>query len=241
MVYNYNDIEVNFNYINRNSSRPIIFLHGWGRSGEDFNDFISLFSDRSILTIDFPPFGNSSKDIENWNIYTYVGMLMSLCEHLKIYNADFIGHSFGGRLLIILSAVKRTLVHSCILVDSAGMKPRRSLKYKCKLAGYKLARKMGLKVNRKGSVDYESLSPAMKETFKSIVNCYLEDYARKMSARTLIIWGGRDKETPLYMARRLNRLIKNSELKILDSGGHFSFLECKFEFYSTVNKFIKEE
>lgn len=90
-----------------------------------------------------------------------------------------------------------------------------------------------------GSSDYKALSPEMKETFKSIVNTFLEPYAKKMTVKTLIVWGNEDKETPLYMAKRLNRLIKNSRLLLLD-GGHFSFLDSPFVFYSEVNKFWEE-
>jgi len=240
MIYNYNGVGVYYEVRGNTSQRPIIFLHGWGRSGRDFEDVVSLFPERSFLLIDFPPFGESLQEPEGWSIYTYVGMLMSLCEHLKIYSADIIGHSFGGRIAIILSAVKRSLVHSCILVDSAGMKPRRSVKYKFNLVKYKLYKKLGMKKLRKGSADYERLSPSMKETFKSIVNTYLEDYARKMSIKTLIVWGNQDEETPIYMAKRLNKLIKNSQLKILD-GGHFSFMDCRLEFYAIMKEFLKEE
>ena len=174
------------------------------------------------------------------SIITNFGMLLYICEQLKIYSADNIGHSFSGTIAIILSAVKRSLVHSCILIDSAGMKPRRSVKYRFNLVKYKFYKKLGLKKLKKGSVDYERLSPSMKETFKSIVNTYLEDYARKMSVKTLIVWGNQDEETPIYMAKRLNKLIKNSQLKILD-GGHFSFMDCRLEFYAILKEFLKEE
>ena len=240
MIFNYNGAYIFYDIKNKDASLPpIIFLHGWGRSGDDFDMQASFFKDRTILTIDFPPFGRSQQDIKGWNIFTYAGLLMSLCDHLNIETADFIGHSFGGRILIIVAAVKRSLVHSCILVDSAGMKPRRSLKYKFNLALYKFKRKLGLKSLRQGSPDYAKLSPEMKETFKSIVGTYLEPYAQKIANKTLIVWGRLDNETPLYMAKRLNKLIKNSKLVVLENGGHFSFIDCPLEFYNIVNEFLK--
>ncbi len=241
MIYNYNGSHIYFNFIDRGSKRPVILLHGWGRSGQDFCDVIEHINDRSILTVDFPPFGQSDKDIVGWNIYTYAGMVMSLCDHLKIDSADFIGHSFGGRIVIILAAVKRSLVHSCILVDSAGMKPRHSIKYRYRQIKLKLAKKLKLNYHPKGSADYEALSPEMKGTFKSIVNTHLEDYAKKMPMKTLLVWGENDNETPLYMAKKLNKLIKNSSLKILKNGGHFSFFDCKLEFFMALDEFFEEE
>jgi len=239
-MFKYSGAEVYFNYIKRGDDIPIIFLHGWGRSGDDFESFASQIYDRSILLIDFPPFGKSQHNVTGWNIFTYAGMVMSLCEHLNISKGDFVGHSFGGRVTIMISAVKCTLVHSCIFIDSAGMKPRRSLKYRYNQAIYKIKRKIKKSYRQKGSTDYEALSPAMKETFKNIVNTHLEAYAKKIKAKTLIVWGLQDNETPIYMARRLNKLIAGSELKILNDGGHFSFLDCKLEFFRIVNEFYKE-
>lgn len=238
MIYSYNGVKIFYN-LKIGKGRPLIFLHGWGRSGSDFDKIATFFNDRTILTIDFPPFGKSQKTIEGWNIFTYVSMLMSLLDEQKIENADFIGHSFGGRILIILSAVKRSLVHSAVLVDSAGIKPRRSIAYKTKLLNYKLLKKMGFEQKSKGSADYQALSAEMKETFKSIVNTHLEEYAKRITSKTLIVWGKNDCETPLYMAKKLHKLIKNSQLEIIDNSGHFSFLDSPLQFFSIVNAFLK--
>ncbi len=237
MVYNYNGTKVYYHIAGDLSTRPIVLLHGWGRDSSDFDRLIEDSPGRYFVTVDFPPFGKSG-EIEGWNLYTYAGMLLSLCEHLNISNADFIGHSFGGRIVLLICALKRSLVHKCILVDSAGMKPRRSIGFKIKLMKYKFYRRMGWKASG-GSSDYLKLSPPMKETFKSIVSTPLEPYARRITNKTLIIWGEDDKETPLYMAKRLNKLIKHSKLVVI-SGGHFSFLDSPLVFQSEIYKFLKE-
>lgn len=240
MIYLYNGVSVRYEIIGGGNGIPILLLHGWGASGNVFDNIIDKFSSRTFIKIDFPPFGESEKNIENWNIFTYVNMIMSLCEFLKIEKCDILGHSFGGRIAIILSAVKRSLVHSCILCDSAGMKPKRNLKYYFKVYQYKVYKKIGKDISKFGSRDYQDLAPNLKHVFNSIVSTHLEDYAKKMAVRTLIIWGRNDKETPLYMAKRLNKLIKGSSLKIIDNAGHFPFLDCQFEFYKILSYFLEE-
>ena len=59
-MFKYSGAEVYFNYIKRGDDIPIIFLHGWGRSGDDFESFASQIYDRSILLIDFPPLDRKS-------------------------------------------------------------------------------------------------------------------------------------------------------------------------------------
>lgn len=237
MVYVYNGKKVFYKFVNGQSQMPILLLHGWGCDSGVFDGIIKLFPNKSFLLVDFPPFGNSDKTIDDWNIFTYVGMLMSLCDYLCIDKCDVLGHSFGGRVAIILSAVKRSLVHSCILVDSAGMKPRRSLKLRYQILKYKIGKKLGKNVENMGSSDYLALPENMRKTFVSIINTYLEDYAKIMSVKTLIIWGEKDDDTPLYMAKRLNRFIKNSRLEIIQQAGHFSFIDRPLEFYKLVNVF----
>ena len=41
----------------------------------------------------------------------------------------------------------------------------------------------------------------------------------------LIIFGEKDKQTPIYMAKNLHKKISDSELHILKNCGHFCFVE----------------
>lgn len=240
MVYVYNDVKIFYQFHNGPSINPVLLLHGWGCDSKIFHDLIEKFPEKSFLTIDLPPFGKSSSNIEKWNIFTYVGMLMSLLDYLRIDKCDILGHSFGGRLAIILSAVKCSLVQSCILVDSAGMRPRRTLKYYYKIYKYKINKKFKKSTLNQGSKDYLELPPHLKKVFNSIVNTFLEDYCKKISTKMLLIWGKNDKETPLYMAKRIHRKVKNSELHVIENAGHFPFLDCSFEFYKIINDFWED-
>ena len=80
----------------------------------------------------------------------------------------------------------------------------------------------------------------MKQTFVKIVNCHQDNLAKKISIPTLLIFGENDKETPVYMAKRFNRLIKNSKLHILKNTGHFCFLNQPEVFYDLVIHFLKK-
>ena len=240
MVYEYGEKRVYYKILNPGKSRPIVLLHGWGVDSSIFENIVEMFSSKTFILIDLPPFGKSDKDNYDWNIFTYAGMLMSLCEHLKINTCDILAHSFGGRIALIVCSVKRSLVHTCILVDSAGMKPKHSIKYHLRVLKYKMMKKKGKDVSMFGSRDYRALSSQQKKLFNQIVNEYLEEYAKTIQTKTMIVWGENDNETPLYMAARLKRLIKNSQLEVIKSAGHFPFIENKLEFYKIVNKFWED-
>lgn len=238
MKFEYNGICVHYEIYGNKSSHATLLLHGWGSDGGVFEGggLIDNFDNRYFVVPDFPPFGKSTSQPSEWTIFSYVNMLISLCEHLNICSVDVVGHSFGGRIAILLSSLNCTFVHSCVLIDSAGMRPRLSIKRKFKILSYKIKKRLCGNVDNFGSNDYQALPPCMKGVFVNIVNTFLEPYLDKISARTLIVWGKNDCETPIYMAKRLNKSIKNSRLVVLE-GGHYSFLDSPLTFYRNLREF----
>ncbi|MBR3885765.1 MAG: alpha/beta hydrolase [Clostridia bacterium] len=232
-----------------NSKRFIVFLHGWGA---DLNSFLWLkdyfFGEYSLIFLDFDGFGKTGEPKEALNLFDYVLNLKKLLDNFDIEEICFVAHSFGGRVAIkylfyFQFCFKK--VNLC-LVDSAGILPRRTLSYKLKVSQFKrlkrkalLNDKFKIKLEKFGSSDYKVLSPVMKKTFVNIVNEDLTKFAKFLKCETLIVWGENDKETKPYMARKFNKLIKNSKLVFLKNAGHFSFLEKKEEFIIILDTFLK--
>jgi pimeloyl-ACP methyl ester carboxylesterase len=73
--------------------------------------------------------------------------------------------------------------------------------------------------------DYLQASGFLKETIKNILNEDLTSLLDKISVPTLIIWGGKDRITPVKDAYLMERKIKNSTLEILKNVGHTPYLE----------------
>lgn len=244
MVYNFNGVKVDYKIIEskdcEKTSCPLLLLHGWGCDSSIFDNFISLFPNRKILVLDFPPFGKSQVEPTDWNVFTYANMVLALCQHCNIKKVDVLGHSFGGRIAIILSSLRSDFVRKCILVDSAGLKPKRKLKYYFKLYGYKLAKYFGFMFNNVGSQDYRDLSSDMKKVFSQVVNQHLDEYLPLIKQKTLIIYGEKDKETPIYMAKRLHKNIANSRLEIIKDAGHFCFIDNLMTVYRFVDEFLED-
>ena len=237
MFFYFKNVKINYLVLG-DKGKWLVFLHGWGGSVESFLGVAKTFKNNRCLLIDFPPFGFSEEPQDVWDLKTYTDMVFSLLHNLNIKNPSIFAHSFGGRVAILLSSIYNIKVDKLVLVDSAGMKPRNFFWIKFKVAKYKFLKKLGLKQKNKGSQDYKSLSPIMKKTFSCVVNQYLEKFCSQIKAETLIVFGDNDKTTPLYMARRLNKLIKNSGLVVLKNANHFSYIDNFDEFLIIVHKFI---
>jgi pimeloyl-ACP methyl ester carboxylesterase len=56
---------------------------------------------------------------------------------------------------------------------------------------------------------------------------------------TFLIWGARDDVTPLAQGQLLNRLIRNSELSVLENVGHIPHIEAPDRFYEVLLKNLR--
>ncbi|CDE72924.1 hydrolase alpha/beta domain protein [Acidaminococcus sp. CAG:917] len=218
------------NFTTVGHGKDIIFLHGWGGSILSFEFVAKAMTGYRSTIVDFYGFGHSPEPAAPIGVKEYAAAVVETMNRLKIEDAVLVGHSFGGRVAIEIAATKPHLVNKLVLIDSAGIKPRRGIKYYFLVYLHKLLKRLrgrGLS----GSMDYAVLSPVMKETFKKVVNYDQTNLLKKISCPTAIFWGKRDKETPGYMARKMRKNIAGSALFYLD-GGHYSYID-------DYNKFIK--
>jgi pimeloyl-ACP methyl ester carboxylesterase len=155
----------NLNYELIGKSGPaIVFLHGWGMNKDAFNNVISLFdNDQLILKLDFFSFGNSDDVEDYFDTYEYAYHVFLLLKKLNLDEVYLVGHSFGGRISIILSSVFDVNICGCMLTSSAGLN-RFDIKKSIKIISYKIAKFLCRKkilpckiLRRFGSNDYKNL------------------------------------------------------------------------------------
>lgn len=239
MEFTYRENKIYYKFVDRKKSVTNIFLHGWGQNHTSLFFCEEYIRHENSLYIDLPPFGKSGKNLLTWSIFTYANMVIALIEKLKIEKFNLIGHSFGGRISIIVASICKEKTLKIVLIDSAGMKPKRKLSYHFKVWRYRKLKRKGLDTSKFGSDDYKNLDEAQRKVFVSIVGTHLENFLPTIKAKTLIIFGENDKTTPLYMARRLNDGIENSFLYIMKDAGHFCFDDNRFEFVSLLKNFVE--
>lgn len=230
------------------SKKFIVFLHGWGADHKSFLWLKDYFDEYSLLFVDFPGFGNSEEPSIGYHVSDYANELMCVLDEYEIEELLIVGHSFGGRVAIKFAFLFQNEFDRfrLCLVDSAGILPKRTLKYYLNVLAYKRCKRKAVKSQKHreklktfGSSDYKCLSQNMKKVFVNVVNEDLSSFAKNIKCDTLLIWGEKDKDTKLYMAKKLHRLIEKSDLYILKNAGHFSFLDRQNEFLFLLDRFVK--
>ena len=228
----------------------VLLLHGWGGESASFQPvFDWLAQSHKVYALDLPGFGKSQISPAAWNTSDYAQFVIAFLEKFRIPKAHFIGHSFGGRISIIVSAEYPEKVDKLILVDSAGIKPRRTVKYHLRVglakAG-KLLRRFGTYgilvadalSARAGSKDYQNAGD-MRATLVKVVNQDLRALLPRINASTLLIWGEDDNDTPVSFGQIMEKEIPDAGLVVLKEAGHFSYLDQFPQFCRIVASFLK--
>lgn len=233
---------------------PVILMHGWGCNHTTVASIERLLTPHfKVYNLDFPGFGGSSTPPAVWGVEEYTRLLEAFVKTEAIERPILIGHSFGGRVSILFAS--RNATHKVILVDAAGVKPRRPLKYYVKVYSFKLwKRLLPLVVGRKradetieayrrksGSADYNALTGTMRNILVKVVNEDLKAVMPRIQCPVLLIWGKNDTATPLRDARTMERLIPDAGLVAFDDAGHYSFLDKPYEFNAVVQNFLHDD
>jgi pimeloyl-ACP methyl ester carboxylesterase len=237
-------------YLVRGEGPPVLVLHGWGASIEAVHPIVTgLAPVATVYALDLPGFGESELPPEPWGVEDYQAFVAAFMDELAIRASTIVGHSNGGRIAIRMACTEPDRVARLVLVDSAGIRPKRTLRYYRRVGmakiGKQAARFLGSPgerlrarlVGRAASADYLAAG-AMRPTLVRLVNADLRPYMPGIGVPTLLVWGSEDSETPLSAAREIERLIPDAGLVVLDGAGHFSYLDQPARFARIVSHFI---
>lgn len=228
-------------YIQYGKGEDVILLHGWGQNIEMMKPLGDEIFNKRITIIDFPGFGESKELTSTWEIEDYGKALVDLVQELNIQKPILIGHSFGGRVAIWYAAHFEVL--KLILLGSPCVREERVSKKEKLLKGIKKMPFMnGLGEYMKkyiGSPDYRNASPVMRDTLVKVVNRDLSEEAKQIQVPVLLIWGSLDQEAPVEDAKKLETILKDGGLVVLDGFTHYAYLEALPQVSNIINNFLE--
>ena len=217
----------------------IVFLHGWGGSGQSFETLSNRILERKkslrLVLLDLPGFGDSTPPPrEGWTTHQYAYHLEEfLTKELKISETQKVhlyGHSFGCRVIIRYLLHNTEFAGKIFLTGAAGIKWPPTFKTRCTkflskllwpvkvLLPGKLRKKL---LRRLGAGDWADMKPELKHTFQKVLKEEdLRIHLAKIYQQIYLIWGRKDSYTPLKSAEVFHRSLPNSRLKTFSDGKH---------------------
>lgn len=222
-----------------------VLLQGWGTDFRVYDYIEACIADRiRLVRFDFPGFGGTPEPKEAWNVGQYAEFFCHFMEALGIKKAVLMGHSFGGRVIIKLAGNEETHplpfeIEGIVLIDAAGIKAEQTPAQRKSVRRFKRLKKffaipavhwfapdvIDEWLKNQGSADYRNASPIMKKAMVMAISEDLSDLLPHIKEDTLLIWGANDTATPLKDGKKMEALIPDSGLCVIENAGHFSFAE----------------
>ena len=237
----------------------VLLLHGWGCDSGMMNPIEeALKGEHEVFSLDFPGHGKSGRPPEPWGVPEYAECLLHLLKETGFYPCDVIAHSFGCRVATWIATEYPELFRKMIFTGAAGIRPKQSEEAKKRSEQYRKLKKAAEKIGKLplmssaarrmqdmlrqkyGSRDYNALDEEMRKTFVKVITLDLTDRYDKIRQSTLLIWGDADTETPLWMAKEMEKRIPDCGLVLLEGGTHFAFLEQRDRFNTIARFFLSE-
>lgn len=232
---------------------PILLLHGWGGKIESMRMVAERLAPHgyNCHILDLPGFGRSALPTDVWGVCDYARLVTLYLDQINLKSVHLIGHSFGGRISIVLGADYPDYVNKIVLADSAGVMTPPSTKQKLRKVAFDAANTLlslpGLNHfqqrfrlwvrNRYGSEDLRSAG-ALEPIFRKVIREDLLPHAARIKAPTLLIWGDLDEDTPVWQAKKLEQTIPDAGLVVFQDAGHFAYQERLTDFVRIVETFF---
>jgi len=198
-----------------------VLLGGWSRVDSSYQKIVQMTPDNSefiVISHDLiiPDKQIPSLDKINKNILKEI-------KRRSLSSFMLIGHSLGGGIAISFVASYPKYVKKLILIDSEGIPQKRSLLL---VLFYLLYDNIFIHGLEKAQENIRALYRVIRKcrTYLALAR-YADSLdlgyeAQKINLPTIIIWGEKDRVTPIDSGKELHRLIRNSKLKILQGMGH---------------------
>jgi pimeloyl-ACP methyl ester carboxylesterase len=236
--------------------QPILMLHGWGANIALLSPLAERLAPLGyrVYMLDLPGFGATPPAAEAWSVHDYVKLVIAYLDYHQLDKVYLFGHSFGGRLSLVLGAEHADHIIKMALADSAGVRSKPSASGQLRLKTYHLAlntlKSIGMGrqadrlrnwyTDRYGSADYKAVQGIMRETFVKVLNEDLLPYATRVKIPTLLFWGDQDTDTPLWQGQLLEKTIPDAGLVIHQGAGHYSYLEKLADTVRVMDYFFKQ-
>lgn len=220
----------------------LVFLQGWGTSISIYPKLLEQMAQFvPVVAADFPGFGETAEPDRPWGVGEFADFVIELIRTLGLKKVILMGHSHGGRVSIEIASRQGLpfTITRMILMDAAGVLPKKTAKQKLRQRQYKICRWIlelplcrvlypdALENLRRshGSADYLNASPMMRQTLVRCVNTDMTPKMPSVHIPALLLWGEKDTATPLSDGETMERLLPDAALVKVPGAGHFCFVD----------------
>jgi len=246
--------EVEVNYAERGSGRPVLLLHGGAgpQSVIGFADLLAATDGVRVITPTHPGFGGTPRPASLNSMAGLAAVYSRLLDELGLENVTVIGNSIGGWIAAEIALLASPRVSAVVLVDAVGLQ----------LDEHPIVDFFGLTMDQVADLSYftpdafridiSAFSEPQKATMaanRAALQVYggttmadpgLQGRLPGIATPTLVVWGEADRIVPPEHGSAYTDAIPGARLHLIREAGHLPQLETPDELRRTVVGFIDE-
>lgn len=250
--------DVTLAYEMRGEGEPLLFIHGLGSSGRDWELQVAFFSPRyRVVTFDLRGHGQSDRPPGPYTIRLFAADTAGLIERLGIAPAHVVGLSLGGMVAFQLAVDRPDLLRSLVIVNSGPEFVVRSFRDMLGVAQrFLIVRLLGMR--KMGEVLAERLFPkpehapiremfaarwaendrrAYEAAMRAIVGWSVAERLGEIDVPTLVIASAED-YTPVAVKEAYVARMPRAELVVIEDARHALPVERPEEFNRALQAFL---
>ena len=240
-------------------------LHTW----DDWT--LKLKENYQVIRMDLPAFGLTGPNkTGDYSIEKYTQFLEEFVAQLKLDSMILAGNSLGGNIAWNYASKKPEKVQKLILVDASGLPTNKPQPWIFKMAKTPVLSNLFLYITPKSIIEdnlkqvYEDdtkITDALIARFHDLTlregnrKAFIErakidftpseaskkEQLQNLQTPTLLIWGAKDAWIPLENGKRMDALLPNSKLVVLQNSGHVPMEENPTESFKVLNEFLHQK
>ncbi len=242
----------------KEQTTPIVFIHGVGLTYEIWQPQLDFFKGNSTLAYDILGHGKTPLNKQEVSFDDFSNQLIDLIDELKIDKIHLIGFSIGSLIARNFATKFNNRLQSLTLLGSIFKRSEQQqkivnerfnqAKQELKLSKLALKRWFTDKYLENNPNTYEKISSILSsnnmsnfiKVYALFVNHKNDEDFEKIKVNTLIMTGENDIGSTIEMSKELNKIIINSELKIIKDGKHLCGIECADDVNLIIKNFVNK-
>ncbi|MDP2637418.1 MAG: alpha/beta hydrolase [bacterium] len=233
----------------------VLVLHGWGRGSVAYIKVMEALAQQGYQVVipDLPGFGNTEPPKSAWGTDEYAKFAFEFSQKLGLAKFYLLGHSFGGQVAVSFATDHPQQVQKLILYAAAVIRrePAESTKkiqvvarignavFSLPLLSILQSPLRKLFYRLFGISDAAYSNGIMKEVREKVVRQDLSHLLSKISCPVLLIWGDKDKSTPVEDSELIQKKIPHATRKVLSETTHLLHREVPQSFVQALLTFLE--
>lgn len=249
-----------FYYEITGEGEPLLFLHGLGSSGRDWEKQVPYFAKSyQAITFDIRGHGRSEKPAGPYSIPLFAADVAAFIEALNLAPVHVVGISMGGMITFQLAVDRPELIHTMIIVNSGSELILRTFKERLAIwQRFLIVRMMGMR--KMGEVLAGRLFPqpenahlhqlfadrwaendkrAYLDAMRALLGWTVTEHLGKINCPTLVVAADQD-YTPVSHKEAYVSLLPNAQLVVVENAHHALPVEWPQKFNSVLESFLNQ-